>query len=153
MSKIYHPKTVEQRAAIANWAAQQVPWLKNGDAFGPCEAWAIVHRDTDEIMGALIFNNYRSDIGDIELNVITLHENWASQDVFRMIADYVFNILKCNRMSCTLPRGAKRNRDHAVKVGFKLEGTKRAGFYNGVDAMIYGMLKTECRFLEKREAA
>lgn len=157
MSKLWIPTEPENKQKIAQWAAEQIPWFKNvgAEIFGPCEAWAIL-KDVEgkpKLMGAMIFNNYHPECGDIEWNVISLEEGWASQNVFRTAADYVFNQLKCSRVSVTLPRGAKKYRAHAKQMGFKEEGIKRRGFANGVDAVLYGILREECTFLEREKAA
>ena len=152
MTKLFIPEDAERQQALVRWAAAQIPWIATAEAFGPCTAWGVLKADK-KLVGAIVLNNYRPGIGDIELNVIAQQENWASRDIFRVVSDYVFNQLKCARMSLTIPRGAKRTRDHALRVGFKMEGVRRKGFYNGVDAIIYGMLKTECPFLSDRKEA
>ena len=158
MSKLWIPTEPEKKHQIAQWAAEQIPWFANLGAavFGPCEAWAILKDGDDgkpKLMGAMIFNNWRPEVGDIEWNVISLEEGWASANVFRTAADYVFNQLGCNRVSVTLPRGARKYRAHAKQMGFREEGIKRRGFANGVDAVLYGMLKEDCTFLDHEKAA
>lgn len=155
LSKLFIPPDAERQHALLRWAAAQVPWLATPESFGPCVGWGVLGSDDAKapLVGAIVLNNYRPGIGDIELNVIAQKEGWANREIFRVVSDYVFNQLKCGRISLTLPRGAKKTRDHAVRVGFKMEGVRRKGFYNGADAIIYGMLRSECQFLNERKEA
>lgn len=146
MTKFVFGKSEEMGA----WAAAKLPWAQDAGVFGPYEAWGILKGDA--LVGVVVFNNYRAEIGDIELNIISPDGHWGSRTLFATIADYVFNQLKCERISVTLPEHAKRNRDAAEKAGFTVEGTRRRGFPGGSDAIMYGLLKEDCRWLEKEAA-
>jgi len=138
---------------MAAWAAKQLPWAQAPDSFGPCQAWGI-ERD-GKIFGALIFNHHHPEIGDIEWNVVVPDGTWMTRELLETIFDYVFNQLECVRMSLTLPKGAKKNRAVAEKLGFIMEGTKRKGFPGGSNAILYGLLKEDCKWLkpDPRKAA
>lgn len=142
MAKFMLGKSVE----VAAWAAKQLPWAQEPDSFGPCEAWGIIK--DEQMVGAVIFNHHHPEIGDIEWNIVAPNTTWVGRDTLEVVFDYVFNQLKCVRMSVTLPKGAKKNREFLEKLGFIMEGTKRRGFPGGQNAILYGLLKEECKWLK-----
>jgi hypothetical protein len=97
----------------------------------------------DGIQAVALFNNYTGT--DIEL---TLHaDGMMDRHMCRVISDMVFNVNGCAR--CTARTRADNPR--ALKVlkvaGWKQEGVLRE-YFSGTDAVLFGMLKRECRFLK-----
>lgn len=142
---------IGKSAEVAAWAAGQIPWLSGPEGFGPCEAWGIMNDET--MTGAIIFTNHQKDIGDICFDVIAPNGNWGADDIWATISDYVFNVLKCERLTMVLPKAAKVNRALAERVGFVMEGTRRKAYPGGVNAIMYGMLREDCRWLTADKAA
>lgn len=136
---------IGQSQKIATWAATQIPWMSGPDGFGPCEAWGIL--SDEKLVGALVFSAHDRDVGDLFLHAVSLDGNWTGPEVWQAVSDYVFNMLGCERLSMILPKGAKKTRDAVERLGFVMEGVRRRAFHGGVNAIMYGMLREECRWL------
>lgn len=73
---------------------------------------------------------------------------WSTPERCRAAFDFVFNTLKRERVTCETPvshRMMCRVNDH---LGFVREGIKRAAADDGGDAVIFGMLREECRWIK-----
>lgn len=108
----------------------------------PFEVVATMSRD-GRLKGAVLYTNYRSDC--IEMTCAG-EPGWLTRDAVKAFFAYPFVQLGCRRVSALAARNNKASRALAEKLGFKLEGVIRQGFTTG-DAMLYGLLKTECRWL------
>lgn len=98
-----------------------------------------------EMQGAVVFYGHTGE--DIEITIVGL---WSRQ-MFRIIADYVFKELKCQRMTArTRPTNKKVIRVMEA-AGFHREGLARKYYPGGDDAILFGMLPEECRFLPKEK--
>ena len=139
------PLVLGHDAQVAQFVQQRVhtPW-ENG--FGQCTAIGIIR--FKKLVGGVVYNNYHPDIGDITVTFAFDDPRWASPAVMRSVCAYPFIQLGCNRVTAIVDRKNKRSRAFIEKaIGFKLEGCIRKGF-GKTDAMIYGLLRHECRWLE-----
>ena len=92
--------------------------------------------------GAVLYKNYAS--GDIEM-VCAGEPGWVTPGVLKFVLSYPFEQLDCNRITCLAHRKNRAMRNYLERMGFKLEGVKRKAL-NGVDLMIYGLLRDENRW-------
>ena len=130
---------------IAEFVQQRVhtPW-ENG--FGQCTTIGIIR--FRRLLGGVVYNNYHPDIGDITVTFAFDDPRWATPSIMRSVCAYPFDQLKCQRVTAIVNRKNKRSRLFIEKgIGFKLEGCIRKGFGKD-DAMIYGLLRHECRWLK-----
>jgi hypothetical protein len=98
--------------------------------------------------GVVVINDYSQ--GNAELTGIG--ERCWTVRVCRDLARYVFLRLGCHRLTArTRPSNAKARRA-LDRLGFKVEGVARDWFGNE-DAVIYGLLRRECRLLRKELAS
>ena len=71
-----------------------------------------------------------------------------SRDFIRAVFGYVFNDLNCRRVTgrvdASLDWAARLER-----LGFVPEGRMRSAAVSGQDTLIFGMLRRECRWLER----
>ena len=99
------------------------------------------------LIGGIVFNNSRRF--DIEMHGAFDVPDWCRPSTLRRLFTYPFVQLGVTRMTTITGRKNKAARRIDEFVGFKLEGTVRKGLDGREDAMIYGMLKSECKFLPK----
>lgn len=66
---------------------------------------------------------------------------------------YPFRVLKCNRITGLVRTDNEAAQRLDENLGFVKEGVMRAGASDGTDFILYGMLKSECRFLGGRYLA
>ena len=136
------------------WMDDALDWpLKAEEFFGHCRAFALIREGGTEgfkFVGAVVFNNYRPWDKDIELNIYAM-PNTMNKGICIVLSRFVFGILGCERCSLTIPRTAKAARKAAETAGFSLEGTKRRAWRGRGNALLYGMLKSECRWFDQAE--
>ncbi len=125
----YHPNEVIE------WAEEQLgikfyaPWT------------AFAHVVDDEIRGAVVFTDYTGE--NIEISIVG---GWSRQ-MFKDIAHYTLEYLGCQRVTAR----TRASKPKVVRVmersGFQREGLARRYYPGGDDALLFGMLPEECRYL------
>lgn len=96
----------------------------------------------DSVVGAVAFHTFNGP--DIEATVCG-RKCW-SPAVWGTLADYAFNQAGCVRMTVKCRRSDACTQRLAMKFGFVFEGIKRRN-YGTEDAAMFGMLRSECRWL------
>lgn len=133
---------------IAEFVKQRTPQLDH-NGFGDCTTIGIVR--FGKLLGGVVYNNYRPQIGDIMVHFAFDSPKWATREVLASVCYYPFVQLNCNRVTAIVKKKNKRSRRFIEQaIGFRLEGCIRKGFGND-DAMLYGLLRHECRWLGKEQ--
>lgn len=99
------------------------------------------------LLGGVIYNNYTGH--DIELSGAG-EPGWLSPLNLHAIFAYPFMTLDLKRCSCSCAKGNKNARKFVQRLGFRMEGVRRAGHWSGQDEVHYGMLFLECKWLDDR---
>jgi RimJ/RimL family protein N-acetyltransferase len=128
--------------AVAQWVGQR---LGIAD-FGLCTAIGIVQ--DDKLIAGAVFNNYRG--ANIEITFASSTPRWCSRKVMAGVFWYPFQQLGCHRVTAVVEQTDTHVRLFVHHIGFREEGTMRRAFRNGNNAVIYGMLREECRWLAKQ---
>lgn len=91
-------------------------------------------------------------VNEFEGSISMCIEDWRAfpdRSMLRQLFAMIFTGPKpLHRVSCQIARGNKRARRIAEKIGFRVEGMKRLGYDTKQHAMLYGMLRAECPWLE-----
>lgn len=102
-----------------------------------------------DMQGAFTFYNYRNfDVevmGAIEPGVVAFRPH-----ICRALADYVFNQLGCVRVTASTTKLNSKARKFLKHAGFELEGRLKRGYDGKHNALIYGLLAENCRYLADR---
>lgn len=98
-----------------------------------------------ELVAGVVYNNYRKR--DIQLSAYSMNERWLNKKNLQKIFEYPYNQLNCIRTTAVTGRKNKRTRKLLLGLGYRLEGVCRKGLDGKQDAMIYGMLRDECRWI------
>ena len=131
-------------AGVAAWVAARILVLRTPDALGPHAAIG-VERGGVLIAGA-VFHNYRRH--DIEVSFASDDPRWARRATIRAILRYPFVQLGCTRLTALIARDNARAARLLQGLGFKREGVLRRAYDGTADALVYGMLREECHWLE-----
>jgi RimJ/RimL family protein N-acetyltransferase len=107
----------------------------------PYTAFGIIDPD-GQLGGAMVFNDFNE--GNVEVSLVAPKR--VSRGLLRMAAVYAFSQLDCRRISARTRASNLRVRKFIEKVGFQQEGVLRAYYRDGDDAVLYGLLKGECRW-------
>lgn len=129
---------------VAKWIGERVQI----DDFGPCVTMSIVDEE-GVMLGGCLFNNYRPP--NIEATIATIGSRWCSRRVLAGIFSYPFGQLGCKRVTAITEVMNQPARAFLCRLGFQQEGVLRQAFPNGTDAVVYGMLSSECRWFTAEE--
>jgi hypothetical protein len=108
------------------------------------QAMMIVN-DQQDFVGGVVISNFRET--DCEISCAAETGAAWRPSVMRAVFTYVFNQLGCVRCTSITTKRNKRARDFLEGLGFVLEGNLRLGYDGRQDALIYGLLARECRYL------
>lgn len=112
----------------------------------PYVGFAVYDSDGEFVAGVIV-SNFRGT--DCEISMAAETPNWARKGVIKYILGYIFNKLGCVRCTCIVKnvKDSKRTRRFLVGLGFILEGNLRRAYDGTHDALVFGLLAEECRFL------
>lgn len=142
---IVHAQTQQQRSIGVMWLAPRVGETPESLVWNlPYEIQIVLNGAGDRIVGAVLWNQWRG-------RSIETHWagecGWLTRGVLREVFAFPFERLGCRRITGIIRRKNRTARKTAERIGFKLEGVAREGFEDGTDAMIYGMTRSDCRWL------
>lgn len=120
---------------------------QTGATFAPgsYQAMMIVD-DKMDFVGGVIFSNFRGTDCEVSCAAEPNMAVWRPH-IMRAVFSYVFDQLGCVRCTSVTTKRNKRARDFLEGLGFVLEGNIRLGYDGRRDALIYGLLASECRYL------
>lgn len=101
--------------------------------------------DNNDFVAGIVFSNFRGT--DVEVSCASDTPAAWRPHVCRAIFKYVFEQLGCVRCTSITVKGNRKARSFLESLGFQLEGNVRLGYDGTKDALIYGLLRSECRFL------
>jgi RimJ/RimL family protein N-acetyltransferase len=108
----------------------------------PFEAFGFVS-DDDRPMCAFVFNDNPGS--NIEMSVFA-EPGGMTRGVLRYIANYAFNTNKCRRLTVRTRKRNKRVLKLAPRYGFTYESVMKH-YYGDDDAVVFRMLREDCRYL------
>lgn len=103
------------------------------------------------LVAGVIYNNYSAKNVYAHIGADQGCKWMTKQFLFAMF-DYPFNELGLHRVTALIRATNSRAIEFAENLGFTEEGLMRHYFIDD-DAVIYGLLRDKCRFLEMRKAA
>lgn len=136
-----------QKEAIALWVLDRLPAVNNLP--GGYEAIGFVRGD--DVVGGVVYTSYSPAMpsgGDIQIWGAG-ETGWLSRRSLFVIFAYPFQQLKCHRVTAIVAKKNRRSRKMVEDIGFRLEGVLRQGTAPRHDAMIYGMLADECKWVNR----
>lgn len=128
-------------AAVADWVAANL-----GITIAPPYAAIGVLDDGGRLAGGAVFTGW--DGANIDVTVYGPRA--VSRAALRAAFAYVFVQLRCQRLTARCRRSNVVSRRFMERLGFKHEGTQRRywGPTRDHDAMLYGMTRDECRWID-----
>ena len=75
-------------------------------------------------------------------------KGWMTLGFLNLLHDYIFNQLKCVRVTALIDASNETAIKQAERVGFQLEGRLREGAEDG-DKLVYGMLKKDYKYVRR----
>lgn len=104
------------------------------------------------LVAGVIYNGYEGANVNIHVGAVQ-GSRWMTKEFLYATFDYPFNQLGRKRLSAYIRATNKRTIAFVKKLGFVYEGKLQDFYTDGGDMVIYGLLRSKCRFLEMRKAA
>ena len=133
-----------QDKKILSWASLLL--FNEPDAFDEKSKVISVFKD-NKIIAAVIYTNYQPEIS-IEMSIASVDKKWGTRYNLRAFFKYPFIDLSVKRVTTLCSANEKGIIMFNKRLGFKLEGYHRQAFFDGSDAVSFGMLKAECRWIK-----
>ena len=130
-----------QDAFIKPWVAERIPYCDGFDD----TAVTIGIADGEKLIAGWVYHLFCG--ADIHIAVAADSPKWATRGILAGLFHYPFIQLGCRRVTAITPKYNARARKFALSLGFRLEGKMRQ-HYDGKDAIVYGMLKHECKWIK-----
>ena len=137
---------LHQDTLVKNFVASLIG---NDEHFAP-DATAIGVVDGPELLGGAIFSDYHMMTygHDIRLHGAFKDGRWATRRILGSILAYPFHQLGCTRLTTITAKNNKKARALDERLGFRYVGKLSRGWDGRRDAIVYEMLKEECRWLK-----
>jgi hypothetical protein len=127
---------------VGELVKSRIPQMR-GKPWGPFSAIGVVRRG--ELVGGVVYHGYQGF--DVQMSCAFDRVGWALPGTLRAIFHYPFEGMHCVRVTAAIGRKNKKARKLVEGIGFKYEGLRRKALDGREDEVIYGMLKTECRWI------
>lgn len=133
---------------VAEWVARQLDGFDHAEDFGLGSAIGIA-KDGVLICGVVYNNFHKGRHGNtVGMTIFASSPKWINRGTLRALFHYPFVQLGCVRVTALTAKRNKRARRFLEGLGFQLEGVSRKAFDGRMDAMIYGLLRDECKWLD-----
>tara|TARA_R100001443_G_scaffold7014_1_gene16137 strand:- start:453 stop:911 length:459 start_codon:yes stop_codon:yes gene_type:complete len=127
---------------VSAWLMSKIPDIN----FFDCKAIGVIKNQ--KLIAGVAYHNLRD--GQIEASIAITDKNWCNRKILYALFAYPFVQCRCHRILVTVKDGNKQSIKLAEKLGFKKEGKLRKMFPPN-DAVLLGMLKSECKWLNIKE--
>lgn len=129
-----------QSERVREWVSERI-----GEPFAD-SAVAIGVEEDGELIAGVVYNMFTG--ASISMNVAAdPSKRWTRKEFMYAFFAYPFIQLKCNRVTALIRRSNLVSKKFSEHVGFVQEGIVRQAFEDGEDAFLYGMLKSECKWI------
>jgi len=132
-------------AALAHWVGHQL----DIDLGPGCVA--VGFAEDGELLGAIVYNRF--DWPNIEATIWASSPRWCNRRTLFACFYHPFLVLKCRRLGAVTAVTNTHAQDFLERLGFVREGLAREAMREAAapggycDAVCYGMLASECRWL------
>jgi RimJ/RimL family protein N-acetyltransferase len=101
------------------------------------------------LVAGVVYDNFRGY--DINMHIAAIPGGkWLNREFLREGFRYPFLYLGVERITGLVAASNVEAQRFDEHLGFVLEGRVRKGLPDGDDLLVYGMLKSECRFLHRK---
>ena len=141
MSEIVYDQSGAVALLVAAGLGLEAEEMLNGYAF------AIVNEG--RILGGVVFSDYRAD-DSAWISIYTTDKKWCTAKILKQIFGIGFDALHCRRLNALIRADNRASIALSERCGFVREGKMRSYFADGADALIFGMLRGECKFINNQ---
>ncbi len=128
-------------ADVIEFVRQRIPGMAT-----PTHAVGLGIVSDRRLIGGFVFSNFVGH--NIEVSAAVDSARWATRGTLDQMFGYPFRQLGCARITAITREDNVRTHRILTGTGFKQEGRARKAWDGEHDAIIFGILKEECRFLK-----
>ncbi len=101
-------------------------------------------------VAAVAFNRFRRlrHGNDVSAVIAATSPRWCKKGVLASIFRFAFGQLGCARMTVIIREGNERSMRMCAGLGFEKEGVIKRGWDGKTNAVVMGMLKQRCRWID-----
>lgn len=111
---------------------------------------ALISEFDGDIRGVVFYTDFQPT-NSIDLHIAAVAgRKWLTWPFLRAAFGYPFEQLALRRVTGRIAASNHRANSFVERLGFQREGLVRQGWHTGDDLVIWGMLRSECRFLGTR---
>lgn len=135
----------EDQKAMLTWALEKMQAIDTGFQFRD-DAKAIGHVRGEEFAGVVVFDTFSPNDCLVHL-VSDGSRRWMTHDFATVAMAYPFHQCGFSRITCMISERNEASLRYTLKFGWSLEGYLRSAGSQGEGLLIFGMLRSECRWL------
>lgn len=124
------------------WASNQL--FGHPDCFDE-KAKTIGVTRNEQLIAVIVYTDYYPHM--LEMHIVSIDKRWATRHNLRTLFSYPFIQLGLERVQAILAASNEGAISMAERLGFKREGYHSKAYTGGVDAVSYGMLKHQCKWV------
>lgn len=128
---------------VADWVRQRAPHAESGFE----KFVAIGVEDEGSLIAGVVYDQYYPGVS-IHVSIASTTPKWCNRRILKGLFTYPFGQMKVKRLTAYTGSSMASVRGFLERLGFRQEGILRQGFADD-DAVIYGMLKHECPWIER----
>jgi len=129
---------------VKKWVSQQL--FNDDEWFSPlCTAIGVVQ--DDELIAGVVYSKYKPSLS-MEMSVASIDKRWATRHNLSKFFEYPFIQLGLKRVQTVCSANEGDTIMFNQRLGFIQEGRHRQAFDNGDDAISFGMLESECKWIK-----
>lgn len=117
--------------------------------FNNAVAMGIEHKG--KLIAGIVYNNYFESANGrpvtIEMSIGSIDKRWCTRYNLKQLFAYPFAQLDLERVQTTCSAQEGEIIMFNKRLGFTLEGRHRNAWHTGCDALSWGMLRNECKWL------
>jgi RimJ/RimL family protein N-acetyltransferase len=138
----------DKSAMVAEYISSKVEGSSLRFVPGMYQAFAFLN-DKQDFVGGAVVSNFRQCqySNDCEISCAAETSMAFRPHVCAAVFQYIFTQMQCGRCTALTTKKNVRTRAFLEALGFRLEGCVKRGYDGKRDALIYGLLVEDCRFL------
>jgi hypothetical protein len=129
-------------AEMARWVFDRVPHATTPPE--ACTAMGVMV--SGELAAGVAWHSHTGL--DVQVAVAAENPRWARKATLGKLFAYPFVQLGCRRITASTGADNHRTQRFLTGLGFVLEGTLRCALPNDLDALVFGMLREDCTWIE-----
>lgn len=132
---------------ICDWVSEGLAGKKG--LFQNAKGLGVVEKE--KLCAGVVYNNYQTDKDDnplyVEMTIFSIDKIWCNRHNLGRLFLYPFSQLQLRSVRATCSAHDEGVKMFLTRLGFKEEGYHRQAYLDGSDAVSFGMLKEECKWI------